>query len=375
MVGDEPFGSYSVHLFEFLKQRIMEYRKWFKNSIILMVAVFVAIAALTVIVDPYFHYHRPVFKYRLLEPRYSNDGISRHFDFDSVITGTSMCQNFKCSMFDELFDAKSVKLPLAGAGYEEISDEMVRAFKRNPDISKVLWVIDYNGLLRKSDWSQYSGYPVYMYDENYLNDGPYLLNKDILYHGTVPNVLMTIAGKESDSMDSYTFDDEPTGASVVYTGRTAKETPGSATLTDEERSIVEDTFNSNIISVVRDHPETTFYMYFTPYSIYYWEMLDAKGQIEKYIEAQKIATELLLECPNVKLYSFFERTDIICDLDYYRDGGHYSYVVSDIIMDMIANDEGILTKDNYEERIAWQRDYYLNFDYDAYFDEIEKELE
>ena len=50
-------------------------------------------------------------------------------------------------------------------------------------------------------------------------------------------------------------------------------------------------------------------------------------------------------------------------------------MVSDIIMDMIANDEGILTKDNYEERIAWQRDYYLNFDYDAYFDEIEKELE
>ncbi|MCR4850946.1 MAG: hypothetical protein K5870_06770 [Lachnospiraceae bacterium] len=352
---------------------MMDYKKCFKTTMIILIAALAAIAILTVVVDPYFHYHKPLFKYRLLEPRYTNDGISRHFDFDSVITGTSMSQNFKCSMFDELFDAKSVKLPLAGAGYEEISAEMNRAFMRNPDIRNVLWVIDYNGLLRKSDWSQYSEYPTYMYDNNYLNDVPYLLNKDILYHGTVPNILMSVSGKESDSMDSYTFDDEPTGASVVYTGRTPRENGGNTQLTDEEKAVVTNTFKDNILSVVNAHPETVFYMYFTPYSICYWEMLDATGQTNKYIEAQKIATEMLLECPNVRLYSFFERTDIICDLDYYRDGGHYSYVVSDMIMEMIADGEGILTKDNYTERINRQREFFTTFDYDGYFDAIEKD--
>ena len=39
--------------------------------------------------DPYFHYHGPFssFSYRLYEERYINDGISRHFNYDAIITG------------------------------------------------------------------------------------------------------------------------------------------------------------------------------------------------------------------------------------------------------------------------------------------------
>ena len=68
-------------------------KKWFLacmsvllGSLFLMVLVFW-------IFDPYFHYHKPFpfVSYRLYDERYINDGISRHFDYDAIITGTS-CQ-------------------------------------------------------------------------------------------------------------------------------------------------------------------------------------------------------------------------------------------------------------------------------------------
>ncbi len=67
-------------------------KKWFLacmsvllGSLFLMVLVFW-------IFDPYFHYHKPFpfVSYRLYDERYINDGISRHFDYDAIITGTSM---------------------------------------------------------------------------------------------------------------------------------------------------------------------------------------------------------------------------------------------------------------------------------------------
>ena len=75
-------------------------KKWFAacmtalaGSILLMLVVFW-------IFDPYFHYHKPFpfVSYRMYDERYMNDGISRHFDYDAVITGTSMAQNFKPSL-------------------------------------------------------------------------------------------------------------------------------------------------------------------------------------------------------------------------------------------------------------------------------------
>lgn len=345
----------------------MNYRKWFKNCIILSIIILLLCGMLTVVVDPFFHFHKPYFKYRLLEPRYTNDGISRHFDFDGIIIGTSMSQNFKTSEFDSYFGTNSVKLPYEGAGYKELSISLRTALERNPDVKKVLWVVDYNGLLRDADWSQYNDYPTYMYDDNPFNDIPYLFNKFVLLHGTLPNIARTILGQESMTMDEYSSWDVPTGASVLYMGRRAKSFDGIKEYTKEDEAEVIRTFEENFLSVIRDYKDVEFYLYFTPYSIYNWEALMADGNVERTIDAQETATELLLSCDNVKLYSFFEYTDIICNLDYYRDEAHYDSRVSSMILDFISRDEGLLTWDNYKDRIAWQKEFYENFDYDGYF--------
>ena len=57
-----------------------------------------AVALCVLQVDPFFHFHRPdtaAYYYELNSERYQNDGISRYFDYDALITGTSMSENFR----------------------------------------------------------------------------------------------------------------------------------------------------------------------------------------------------------------------------------------------------------------------------------------
>ena len=77
-------------------------KKWFAGCVTAVLICLVAAGALMIVIDPYFHYHGPLpqLSYRLYEERYVNDGISRHFSYDAIITGTSMAQNFKTTQMD-----------------------------------------------------------------------------------------------------------------------------------------------------------------------------------------------------------------------------------------------------------------------------------
>lgn len=91
-------------------------RKWFIGCLSAIIAITVAMVVTVWVIDPYFHFHKPFpfVSYRLYDERYTNDGISRHFEYDTIITGTSMAQNFKPSELDRIFGVTSVKETFSG---------------------------------------------------------------------------------------------------------------------------------------------------------------------------------------------------------------------------------------------------------------------
>ena len=93
----------------------MSGKKFVRLSLILTAVFLVLIAAVNIAIDPLFQYHKPWFG---LEPvitneRYQNAGVIKHFDFDNVIMGTSMCENFKVSEVNDLFGGQTVKVTIA----------------------------------------------------------------------------------------------------------------------------------------------------------------------------------------------------------------------------------------------------------------------
>ena len=352
-------------------------KKWFVKCLVTILALLALVAAVIIIVDPYFHYHKPFsfLSYRLYEERYVNDGISRNFDFDAIITGTSMAQNFKPSEMDALLGTHSVKETFSGAGYQELSENLERALSRNPDLKTVLWMVDYNGFLREYDWAQYENYPTYLYDDNLFNDTAYLFNKSILYHGVLSNIRMTLGGIESTTMDEYSSWERDCGLEYIMQSYDRENVKPAADgdFGQEEYDMVVKTIDTNILQLVNRYPDVTFYLVYPPYSICYFDALVLKGTLERQLQAEQVATELLLQCPNVKLYNFFDQYEVICNPDYYCDDGHYNGEVNSMMLRWISQDIGLVTKENYLDKLEAERAFYSGYDYDSIYEDLDKE--
>lgn len=348
----------------------MQGKKWVKRLLLIWFVTVIFMISVVYIVDPYFHFHKPFsfISYRLYDERYINDGISRHFEYDAIVTGTSMAQNFKPSEVDALFGTKCVKETFSGAGYRELSDNLERALKRNKNLKTVIWSMDYNAMYREYDWRrEIDIFPTYLYDDNPFNDVAYIFNKDVWYSGILTNVVKTVKNEESTTMDEYSSWDKETGYDNVIANYERWPYVEPFEFTQTDREMVTKNIKYNFVDLVNKYPETTFYIFFPPYSILFWDGVRQEGLMDMQFEEEKIAEELLLECPNVKLYNFFDKYDIVMNFDNYRDKEHYSAEINSKILEWIKAGDGLVTKENYIERLNKEKEFYSNYDYDSEF--------
>ena len=349
----------------------MKYTTFVVTTLIGMVGFIAGFVGMTVYVDPLFHYHAPTqgLEYPLFDERYMNDGITRHFEYDSIITGTSMTQNFKTSTFDKLFGTTSIKVPLSGATYNEVNDLLVRAFSYNNNIKVVMRGLDMTMLIGGKDSFSYDGYPDYLYDDDIFNDVHYVLNKEIFFNYTDYVFTFMKNGGKTSSFDAYkywhnnyTYDANALRNNFQRADIVEDEIP----LSKEDKDKLTANLEQNVIALVKEHPETEFYLFFPPYSILYWDTMKRSGQLDKTIEAHRMTIEMLLPYENIHLYSFYDDYMLVCDLRHYIDSLHYDGIISDKIIENMKSDVGLLTEENYEDYLLMLNFYEL-FDYDSFF--------
>ncbi|MEH1739973.1 hypothetical protein V6948_07235 [Fusobacterium varium] len=351
----------------------MQAKKYFKVIILLTVSFLILIAGSVLLIDPYFHYHKPLkfLSYYLGEQRYINDGIGRYFEYDSIITGTSMVENFKSSLFDNLFNSNSIKIPFFGGSYKEINDNLERTLKRKKDIKYVLRGLDYNQIIQNDERVNYI-LPTYLYDEDPLNDYKYLFNKVVVIKGLGGVITYTLLGKNTTTFDEYSsWNNRAISGKeniLINYKRNKRENIKEEKLEKKDIEIIDKNIEKNVISLIKKYPNTKFIYFITPYSIVYWDQLKQEGKIEKQIMAEKYMIEKILEYSNVELYSFFNNYEMICDLDNYKDPGHYMGKINDKILYWIYKKEYQLTKENYEEYIRKNLEFYKNYNYDSIFE-------
>ena len=162
----------------------MNFKKWIYIFIAEIFLGAFILATLSIIVDPFFHYHKPLpgLFYVLNNERYQNDGILKHFDYDAIITGSSMTQNFKTSEFNVLFNANAIKVPFSGGTFKEMNDNIATAYRTNHNLKYVVRSLDsYNILYDKDGMRNDLGqYPVYLYNDDLIDDFKYIFNEDVV---------------------------------------------------------------------------------------------------------------------------------------------------------------------------------------------------
>lgn len=340
----------------------MNNKKWTIITITITAILLLIMVCVMIVIDPLFQYHEPLktISYTIDSEDYQNPGIAKNFDYNSVIVGSSMTENFKPSLFNEQMELKTVKLPFSGARTKNIK-KILDISIANKKIKKVFYGLDIFSLEAKSEEIRHE-LPEYLYDNNLVNDVEYVLNKDLMYRA-YENLKNTVKKKENTSLDeAYNWANQYTYLeNEVVTNYNQNKNNYNSNPTNLDR--VEGNLKNNIIPLIEQNPDTEFYMFFPPYSILYWDWIIKNDKLDGTIQELEYIIEELLNYDNVKVFYFQNIEEIITNLYFYRDYNHYGQVISDYMLECFANEKYVLNKENYKQELEKMRNLAMNFDY------------
>ncbi|WP_158629930.1 copper amine oxidase N-terminal domain-containing protein [Cohnella sp. AR92] len=302
-----------------------------------------AVVSITVIIDPLQFYHKvtwytPRFS---TEERYQNPGLAKNWDYDTIVIGTSMTENFLPSVVGKELGGTVMKLSMEGSTADE-HNKMAKVALGTGKVKKILWGLDYFSL-KSNSADESSKFPDYMYDDKLWNDYPYLFNYSV-YEQFINDIKAKRKGMKQQNLEYlYNWNRMVTygKAKVAKTYATANEGEVYFGLNEEPLEVVKKSFENNILSLVKAHPEVEFNFYYPPYSVLrqvVWYNTNP-GRFENQIEMRKWMYEQFAQYPNVKLYDFQAAGEWTYDLDLYKDLSHHKQDVNTWIAEAIGRDD------------------------------------
>ena len=229
-------------------------------------------------VDPYMHFHKPDTKkytYTLFNQRSQNDGLTKYLDYDALITGTSMTENFKTSEMNDIFKCNSIKVPYSGGTYKEINDNLKIAVDNNPNLEIVVRGLDMQKFLDDKDLMRedLGKYPTYLYDKNPFNDVQYIWNRDVINRVYFSSNNESTAGITSfDEYSRWQLNYIFGINTVCPDGIQEPKKNKFVHLTNEEKKVIKENISQNVTGLAKENPNISFY-YFFHHTAYYIGMI------------------------------------------------------------------------------------------------------
>lgn len=332
-------------------------QKFIKSFIKRILILMLLIGAVVVLIDPFFHYHKPWFglKAVLTDKEYQCIGTLRTFDYDSLIVGSSVAENYYNGWFNEGFDCNAIKAIRSYGATADLCYLLDAAYEEH-DLRYVFYSMDTSSLSADPvPTYELTGCPMYLYDKNYFNDVEYLYNKGVLFE-KIPYMAANSMIGDYDENDSYNWAQWKEFNQDMALGlyiRTAEIAPM------KEATYYQDKLDANIRLVttqVENHPETQFKIFFPAYSMLYWDNLYRTGDLEAYLYNMEQAIGTLLTYENVEVYYFQDVTEIITNLENYMDTLHFSPEINQYMTEQMIAGNHQLTQDNYLDTLNGMRD-------------------
>lgn len=348
--------------------KTISYKK-FTISILAICLFFIIIwAAIVYLVDPFYHYHAPYFGLQPIanKQEYQTLGMARNFEYDSVLVGSSMTENFKASWFDEAYGGHTLKLSYQ-LGRMDNYDLIFKNIFSTHKIKNVFFGLDMNAVGQAPWQVSLHEIPDYLSDDSLLNDTNYLFNKDVMFRYVREYLSKNIKKQVPDFDNSYCWDQKTiySKQAVLTPYKTVRPVAYKPSAFDEQWAVE----NMKIITkYIEQNPETQFYIFYPPFGILVYDSAIIKGDYPNIIKNLKYAAEVLLQYDNVKLYLFQNMQDIITNLDLYKDTAHYSPQVNKEMLEAMKKEEYRLTKENYEKEFENMNQFFLNYNYDTIFE-------
>ena len=315
------------------------------GTLALTTALLGGIAFLNWTVDPFQQYRlAPADQVRFPRAlqRYINPGLAKNADYDFVITGSSLMENFDLPAVNRLCGGKSINLSISAmSAFEQRKTLDVALLHRSP--RRVAMSLDFNSFAPPVDASLPEipdPLPLYLYDNNTWNDFRYLISGPVTMR-TLAVLRGVRNGNYSTDFDrAWSWDHEVTFSRArtlkeidpAHINRRFKQGPRTI---ERMRS----SFDSNIVTLIERHPGTEFNLVFPPYSIVVWADFVQRGQLELTLAFKRHVFQRLAALPNARIFDMQWDADIIQNLDLYSDIYHFDPTINRRLLGSVcAND-------------------------------------
>jgi hypothetical protein len=315
------------------------------SAFVLTAAVLSVIAFLNWKVDPFQQYRlAPAYQARFPRAlqRYINPGLAKNADYDFVITGSSLMENYDLSEVNRLCNVRSINLATSAiSAFEERKILEVALRHRLP--RRVVMTLDFNSFAPPADSSLPEipdPLPLYLYDDKRFNDFRYLLN------GTVTMRSLAILrgvriGNYSTNFDrAWSWDHE-----VSFSRARALKDIDPANINrrfkqgPRTRERMYSSFDVNIAELVEKHPGTEFNLIFPAYSIVVWADFAQRGQLDVSLDFKRHVFQRLSALPNVRIFDLQWDREITHNLDLYSDIYHFNPSINRQMLASVCGNE------------------------------------
>ena len=310
-------------------------------------------------VDPFQHYRKaerfPARFYNAWQ-RYENPGLARHYDYDRVVTGSSLMECVIPDDVDRIMGGKTINLSVsAETAYD--AGQLLGAALRTGKTRHIIMNLDYNAFSGAADRSGFTEpFPSYMYDDFLWNDLPYLLGA-----GTTRKSIETVLGLKWSRFSTdparmwYWMDGHQFFAAKAVQGLDPAHL--NARFRQPPRTLegMQASFEANLTPLIEKYPDTRFSFVYAPYAILVWMDFEQRGQLDLTLAFREWLFERTKGYRNVEIFDFHAEPSIVEDLDHFTDIYHYSPKLSRAIIQAMAEGRYKLTREMIRGNNAWLR--------------------
>lgn len=164
--------------------------KYFSITVLIILSI---VAITNFIIDPLQFYRRNLNHQLCGNDRWQVACFIKNFQFNTVVIGTSMTQNFSTNYINKKMGLDSIKLSIAGASIQEQLIVLRHAVK-SKKLKTVIWGLDRHYFYSSK---KRVDIPLFMYDQSYDSHLKYLLNMDSLAQS-----IRLLAGKKDPTLSN-----------------------------------------------------------------------------------------------------------------------------------------------------------------------------
>ena len=325
--------------------------KWIVSffAIVLVLGVLLSLAAYAV--DPFFQFR---FNSAYLMNSDIACGLIKYYDYDTLIVGSSITQNFRMNTFREELQDNPLHIGMGGISLRMLEDCMKTAYRAQHAETYFIAVDPY---LFYDDTNHYS--TEFYYQDGIVPKLRYLLSHKVWFHylpmdlglGILdrlgkesPSSLLTCSSENIDSFGDWS-DKFEFGEEVVLDNYRNGRYSIAEIITDDLYSSMVKRIDQFLGTM--DFEKGKHVFFFPPYSSLYWSDMQLDGHYEDLIRAKRYFIEKALEEDKVEVFDF-QPADLTGELNNYKDTTHYTPEINDWMVRCFASGEYRVTGENME---------------------------